>query len=90
MKTQKLWDEEVRIDELRFYKSLAQQNLSKAQIDTLLTSYHTEKARSQQQPRWTFHMDPHPHLSPEVPQPSSQPPPYRSEAPHKPVLAKQP
>jgi len=45
-KIQKLFEEEVKSKELTFYKELAQKNMSKAQIDALLTSYYSSKRNS--------------------------------------------
>ena len=58
LEIQKLFDEEIRSDELSFYKSLAQQNLSKTQIDSLLTAYQAKKQEQPAKPRWTFNPDP--------------------------------
>lgn len=46
IEVQKLFEEEVKHDELVFYKQLALANMAKPQIDALLTSYHTAKASS--------------------------------------------
>lgn len=41
---QKMLEEELKADELTFYKTLAERNLSKHKIDALLNSFHTAKA----------------------------------------------
>jgi hypothetical protein len=46
LKIQKLYDEELRRDELKFYKNLTQNNLSKHQIEVMFASYHTNKFNS--------------------------------------------
>jgi hypothetical protein len=43
LKIQKLYDEELRRDELEFYKNLTQNNLSRHQIEVMFTFYHTNK-----------------------------------------------
>jgi hypothetical protein len=43
---QKLYDEKVRQNELSFYRELTQQFLSQAKIETMLTQYHSSRARS--------------------------------------------
>ena len=45
----KLFDEKLKYDELSFYKNLTQRNLSRHQIETLLTEYHVAKLHAQQQ-----------------------------------------
>ena len=47
IEVQKLLDEELKADELAFYKTLAERNLSTHKIDALLTSYHIAKAATQ-------------------------------------------
>ena len=44
---QKLFEEELKQNELTFYKNLAQKNILKHQIQTLLTFYHVDRDRSQ-------------------------------------------
>jgi hypothetical protein len=46
LKIQKLYDEELRRDELKFYKNLTQNNLSRHQIEVMFTFYHTNKFKS--------------------------------------------
>jgi hypothetical protein len=43
---QKLYDEEIRQNELSFYRELAQQSLSQIKIETMLTQYHFNRLRS--------------------------------------------
>jgi hypothetical protein len=43
---QKLYDEKVRQNELSFYRELAQQSLSQAKIEAMLTQYHSSRSRS--------------------------------------------
>jgi beta-glucosidase/6-phospho-beta-glucosidase/beta-galactosidase len=43
---QKLYDEEVRQDELSFYRELTQQSLSQIKIEAMLTQYHFNRLRS--------------------------------------------
>ena len=45
LEIQKMLEEEMKTEELDFYKQLAQQNLPKHQIDAFLTQYHTTKAQ---------------------------------------------
>ena len=81
IEVKKLFEEELKQDELTFYKQLAQRNLGKHQIETLLTSYHAEKTRVHNPgPSWSFHVDP-----PE-PEDLRKPPTYQSE-PSRPPLA---
>ncbi len=42
---QKLYDEEIRQDELTFYKDLVQQSMSQVKIETMLTQYHSARSR---------------------------------------------
>ena len=49
LKIQKLFDDELKQDELVFYKSLAQQNISTHQIQAMFTSYHVNKSHSNHQ-----------------------------------------
>ena len=44
---QKLFEKELKQNELTFYKNLAQKNIFKYQIQALLTSYHVDRDRSQ-------------------------------------------
>jgi len=73
----KMFEEELELDELEFFRDLARKNLPKHQLDALLTSYHAEKAqRHHQGPRWG--------VRPDVPDTGihdyqSTPPPYRPE-----------
>ena len=48
-KIQKFFDDELKQDELIFYKSLAQQNISTHQIQAMLTNYHVNKSHSSHQ-----------------------------------------
>jgi hypothetical protein len=74
LEIQKLFEEEVKSKELIFYKDLAERNMSKSQIDALMTAFHSA-ATSNQGPGCTFHSDP-----PQVqPAPSPMPPTYRPE-----------
>lgn len=82
LEVQKLFEEEFKHDELEFYKSLAQKNLQKHQIEALLTSYHATKASHavatpSHQP-WAIHEDTR---SQAQDKPGSQPPSYRYETP---------
>ncbi len=43
---QKLYDEEVRQNELSFYRELTQQSLSQIKIEAMLTQYHFNRLRS--------------------------------------------
>ncbi len=99
MEIKKMYEEQIRHDELHFYKQLAQQNLPKQKIDALLSSYHTSKQKVQGS-RWGFFTDSPSFETPQPqqhgsyqPQPAfqSQPPPYTSPAPPtKPVLEQNP
>ncbi len=74
LEIQKLFEEEMKSKKLIFYQDLAERNMSKSQIDALMTAYQSSAA-SNKGPGWTFHSDP--------PQIQSAPPPipssYRSE-----------
>ncbi|KAK4697103.1 hypothetical protein P7C71_g925, partial [Lecanoromycetidae sp. Uapishka_2] len=82
---QKLWDKEVKSDELHFYKKLAQTNIPQNQIDTLLTSYHIAKTGGQPGPinqpsTWVAHDTYRPPLQ-ESSNNRQRPPSYTSERP---------
>ncbi len=42
---QKLYDEEIRQNELSFYRELTQQSLPQAKIEAMLTQYHSNRSR---------------------------------------------
>ncbi len=42
---QKLYDEEIRQNELSFYRELVQQFLSQTKIKAMLTQYHSNRSR---------------------------------------------
>lgn len=72
LKAQKQYEEELRQDELKFYRDLALKNMSKQKINVMFTSFHVNKVKGSQRPGtpWTVHVDP-PQLQPQ------EPPPYR-------------
>ncbi len=76
LEIQKLFEEEIKSKELIFYKDLAERNMSKSQIDALMTAYHSA-ATPNQGPGWTFHSDP----------PQFQPAPPLMPATYKPETA---
>ena len=54
----KLFDKKFKYDELSFYKNLAQRNLSRHQIEILLTEYHVAKLQIQKQKfQWSIYED---------------------------------
>jgi hypothetical protein len=53
---QKLYDEEMRQNELFFYRKLIQQFLSQAKIKAMLTQYHSSRTRSRAS-SWNIHAD---------------------------------
>ena len=61
MEIQRLFNEEVRADELSFYKDLAEKNFSSQQISSMLASHHATKAgRPLSAPQqWSVHEDPY-------------------------------
>ncbi len=79
LEIQKLFEEEVKSKELVFYKDLAERNMSKSQIDALMTAYHSA-ATPNQGPGWTFHSDP----------PQFQPAPPLMPATYRPEIAAKP
>jgi len=74
LEIQKLFEEEVKSKELTFYKNLAERNMTKSQIDALMTAFHSA-ATPNQGPGLTFHSDP-PQFQPTPP---PMPPTYRPE-----------
>ncbi|KAL9076268.1 MAG: hypothetical protein Q9161_000984 [Pseudevernia consocians] len=60
---QKLLDEEVKSDQLSFYKSLVERNVSKQQVASLLASHQASRMpKPLQHHAWSFHQDPPQHL----------------------------
>ncbi len=55
---QKLYDEEVRQNELSFYRELTQQSLSQTKIEVMLTQYHSNRSRLKTS-SWSIHNDHH-------------------------------
>jgi hypothetical protein len=45
IKIQKLYDEEIRQNELSFYRKLVQQSLLQTKIEAMLTQYHSNQSR---------------------------------------------
>ena len=60
---QELLDEEVKSDQLSFYKSLVQRNVLKQQVASLLASHQASRMpKPFQHHAWSFHQDPPQHL----------------------------
>ena len=60
---QKLLNEKVKSDQLSFYKSLVERNVSKQQVASLLASHQASRMpKPLQHHAWSFHQDPPQHL----------------------------
>jgi hypothetical protein len=55
---QKLYDEEIRQNELSFYRKLIQQSLLQTKIKVMLTQYHSNRSRFKTS-SWSIHHDHH-------------------------------